>query len=576
MSNAPGDVLVTFEVSGLSQTLHVMEFQGDEEISRLYQFNLVLACSSSNIDFSKVVDHSCVLTLEGEHGSRYFHGTINSFELREKARNFTVYHASMVPAAWKLLHRHDCRIFQKKTIKQIISKILKDANIKHNWYLKGNAPPEKREYCVQYRESDWNFISRLLEEEGFYYFFSHKKGKHVLEIGNDKPFHPTIPGGSPKLSYHPPEPTMPDTEHIFSLFYREGIRSGTVTLNDFNFEKPTLDFKSSKKAKKNPDLEIYDYPGLYEVPQVGKSLADIRLQEAQSKRQTVQGGSDCIRFTSGYHFVLEDHYRKSLNQKYVLTRLTHFGEKHQDLESGSINRRIHYSNAFSCIPHSTSYRPARVTPKPQISGSQTAIVVGPSGEEIYTDKYGRVKVQFHWDRLGKSDKDSSCWIRVSQQWAGKGWGAIYIPRIGQEVVVDFLEGDPDRPLIIGRVYHIQNTVPYSLPKEKTKSTVMSNSSIGGGGSNEFRFEDKKGSEEIYIHAQKDLNGVVENDQKEVIKNNRKLHVKNDSLHTATDITLEGSNTITLKVGGSTIVMDSSSIKISSSLVQIKGKLVKIN
>ena len=584
------DVLVTFKVTGLNKDLHVLAFQGDEQVSRLFQLNLALASPSSDISFDQVVGKACVLTIKGEHGDRYLHGMVNIFEQRERARRFTVYHASVVPAAWSLLQRHDCRIFQRKSAKQIVEQVLKQGKIEHRFQL-GSKQPQEREYCVQYRESDWSFVSRLLEQEGLYYFFVHEQGKHTLVIGNDVQCHPPL-AGKPALGYHPPAAQTPDTEHVFALSYREVVCSGAVTLNDFSFKKPTLDFKAPKQASKHTELELYDYPGLYTLPEQGKGLAEVRLQEAQAPRGVAEGGSDSIRLTSGHYFALEDHYRQDLNRKYMVTAVWHSGEKHEDLEAGAVSQRVRYSNTFRCMPRDTPFRPPRTTPTPRVTGTQTAMVVGPSGQEIYTDKHGRVKVHFHWDRLGKRDENSSCWIRVSQLWAGQSWGAMWIPRIGHEVIVDFLEGNPDRPIIIGRVYHAQNPVPYTLPDDKTRSTIKSNSSPGGGGYNELRFEDKKSSEEIFIHAEKDYNIVVENDrtslikrdrtetvdrdQKVTVNDDRKLHVKNDSLHTATDITLEGSKTITLKVGGSTIVMDKSSIKISSSLVQIKGKLVKIN
>ena len=506
------NVKATFEVSGLSEELRVLSFEGDEGISAPYQFNLVLACSSSQISLSDVVGNLGLLTLSGQKGDRYFHGLVSHFQQQDSGRKFTVYEATVVPGIWRLLYTRDSRIFQQKSIKAIISKILKDRQIDFVFQTKGNQEPPTREYCVQYRESDWAFISRLLEEEGFYYFFEHKRDKHVLHMGNDRHFHPDISGPA-TVDFHAPDARVAASEHVFRLYFSESVQPGKASLSDFNFKKPALSLLREKKGKVDGDLELYDYPGLYEVPEVGKGLAQVRLEEAQVERQQGLGESNCSRLCTGHLFTLDNHIREDANGlEYLLTRVHHLGERgSMDLDAGVLDQRMSYANTFSCMPGDVPYRPPRVTRKPNVQGVQTAIVVGPAGEEIYTDEQARVKVQFHWDREGKRDDKSSCWIRVSQLWAGQGWGAVWIPRIGHEVIVDFLEGDPDRPIITGRVYHAQNVPPYPLPDEKTKSTIKSDSTTGGGGSNEIRFEDKKDSEEIYTHAQKDQNEVVEND-----------------------------------------------------------------
>jgi type VI secretion system secreted protein VgrG len=265
--------------------------------------------------------------------------------------------------------------------------------------------------------------------------------------------------------------------------------------------------------------EIYDYhPGEYRKVPEGDGLVRTRLQELESPTLVARGSSDCRAFTSGYRFDLTEHYRSDMNQAWVLTALRHTASQPGDFRSGTgfSQADFHYRNCFECIPHSTPFRPARITPHPVVQGSQTAVVVGPAGEEVFVDQYGRVKVQFHWDRKGKKDENSSCWIRVAQNWAGKQWGAIFTPRVGQEVVVDFLEGDPDQPIITGRVYNAEQVTPYKLPDEKTKSTIKSNSSKGGGGYNELRFEDAKGKEQVFIHAERNQDIRIKNDLYETV------------------------------------------------------------
>ena len=260
-------------------------------------------------------------------------------------------------------------------------------------------------------------------------------------------------------------------EHVYRYRYAEEVRPGAVRYRDYNFKKPDLNLQTEFEAEVDTNLEVYDYPGNYAAPELGKTRAQVRLEELQAVRKTGNGESDCVRLLPGFQFTLDEHTRDEFNQQYLLTEVRQTGRQPQVLGEGASNEGSSYANAFVCIPADVPYRPARITRKPVVEGAQTAIVVGPKGEEIYTDEHGRVKVQFHWDREGEADENSSCWIRASSAWAGAGWGAISIPRIGQEVIVDFLEGDPDRPIITGRVYNGTNRPPYALPDEKTKSTL---------------------------------------------------------------------------------------------------------
>ena len=521
-------VRVTFAVDGLKDELFVLRITGQEGLSVLYSFELELAAESNSISLDKVVGAQALVTIMGSGGTRQIHGIIADFQQRETQRFCTIYQATLVPAVWRLLQRQDCRIFQKQDALAIVSSILKKANIDHKFQTKGNKKLAKRDYCVQYRESDWAFISRLLEEEGLYYYFKHIRSKHVLHMADAPDFPPDISGDG-KLAFHPPDAMVPDEEQIFGFYMRQRLCSTDVALDDFNFLKPSLKMQAKSKAGGQTGYEIYDYPGLYEVPENGKRLAGVRLQEARATHKLGEGRSNCPRLTAGFLFTMDGHGRKDLDhKKYLLTSVIHHLEKSgQDLEAGALNPRCSYDNAFGCIPADVPFRPPRITPRPVVRGAQTAIVVGPASEEIYTDEYGRVKVQFHWDRLGKNDADSSCWVRVSQLWAGQSWGAIWIPRIGHEVIVDFLEGDPDRPIVTGRVYHAQNPPPYVLPAEKTKSTIKSNTSPGGGGFNEIRFEDRKGAEEVFTHAQKDQNEVVRHDMTTRVGNDQTLTVGHD-------------------------------------------------
>ncbi|MFA7060329.1 MAG: type VI secretion system tip protein TssI/VgrG [Pedobacter sp.] len=554
--------------------LLLTSFKGTEGISRLFSFDLTMVAEKHDISFDAIVGQNVTISVVLSDGSsRYFNGIISSFSQGrggcEKGGNsqFCSYRATMAPWLWVLTQTSDIRIFQNKSAPDIIDKVFKDQGFK-DYRLKLQGSYAKRDYCVQYRETDFNFVSRLMEEEGIYYFFAHEDGKHAMIISDTSSGNKPCPKQK-SVSYHPSEGGWLEEDTITSLEMSKQMRVGKYSLADYNFEIPNTDLTAvaPSKTKLGPgEREVYDYPGLYGKKSDGDRLAKIRIEEEEAQITKVVGVSTCRAFTSGYCFKLMDYYRCDLKSKdYLLVSVTH-----EAVEGYDADVEPTYRNSFECIPYDVPFRPLRITPKPFVKGAQTAIVVGPSGEEIYPDKHGRVKVQFHWDREGKKDDKSSCWIRVSQAWAGGGWGAMSIPRIGQEVIVDFLEGDPDRPIITGRVYHGANPPPYALPADKTRSTIKSDSTMGGGGFNEIRFEDKKGSEEIYIQAEKDENILIKNNQGIVVGNDRAESIKRDrSLDVGRDKSeVVGRNKNIQVLGGHTEQIASSmSILVGSTLTE---------
>lgn len=546
--------------------LLLKDITGEEGISGLYSFHLNLLSENHSISFKDIIGKNVTISIALADGkTRYFNGIVSEFSQSHAGESgkadilLSYYTATVVPWLWLLTRTTDSRIFQNLTVPEIVEKIFVEKKLKDfKLNLKGSY--EKREYCVQYRETDFNFISRLLEDEGIYYFFQHEDGKHTLILADDPGEHQPCPEQT-SARCRPHEGGVYDEDMIDNLLIKQAIRAGKYTLNDFNFEMPNTKLKTEvpSNQKLGPEeREYYDYPGGYGKKSDGDRLAKIRMQEEEARITTFHGTCNCRAFTSGYRFRLEDFYRDDMdNKEYVLTGIRHEGS--QTYSTGDSEAEETYKNGFTCIPFDVPYRHPRLTPKPFVQGAQTAIVVGPSGEEIYSDKYGRVKVQFHWDREGKKNESSSCFVRVSQAWAGAGWGAMFIPRIGHEVIVDFLEGDPDRPIITGRVYHGTNNPPYSLPAEKTKSTIKSDSSPGGGGSNELRFEDKKGKEEVYLHGQKDWTIGIENDKNQTIgnnestlvKSNRTIHVQahfKETIDSGEDRTVQGGSKETISGG----------------------------
>lgn len=546
--------------------LLLQSFHGTESISQLFQFELKMYSENRGLSFDSIVGKNTTIKIVlPDLSERYINGIVSAFSQGGSApleggsspKFFASYRATLVPWLWFLTQTTDCRIFQNQSVPEILEAVFRNLGFTdYALRLQGSFAP--REYCVQYRETAFDFASRLMEEEGIFYFFEHQPDKHVMVLAN----HPNDFKPCPHLteiSYESLVGEEREDDVITEWNAAQVVRPGQVTLADFNFETPVLDLTANIAGQDTRKLELYDYPGEYKTKSDGERFADIRLQEAETPRLVTTATSTCRGLQPGYRFRLQDHYRRDFNRDYAVTTIYHESDQGTNYRSGEgeADAALKYQNRFTCLPHPTHYRAPRLTPAPSIKGSQTAIVVGPAGEEIYVDQYGRVKVQFHWDRTGSYNENSSCWVRVSQNWAGKRWGAIFLPRIGQEVIVDFLEGDPDQPIITGRVYNGLALPPYKLPDEMTKSTLKSNSSKGGGGFNEIRFEDKKGSEQLFIQAEKDEDFRIKNDRKEFIGNDSHLIIKHDQAESVDGdkhLTIKGAQnekvdgTISLKAG----------------------------
>jgi type VI secretion system secreted protein VgrG len=612
-------------------------FRGTETISKPFSFTLKLLSDNPAVNLKDLLSSPMVITVElPEEKERHIHGIVNrAVQLEFGEDGLVGYEVEIVGWIWFLSLFTDCRIFQNKTAPEIIEQVFGDRGFTDfKLQLQGSYP--KREYCVQYRETDLNFVSRLMEDEGIFYFFQHDEDKHTLVMADAQSSIVDCPNLA-TARYMPATGAVQEDDTITTLLHEQKVYAGMSSLNDYDFEKPNTSLNATTSSDQKG--EIYDYPGKYKTKGEGDTYARIRLEEQEVKLSTVRGESFCRALQSGFKFTLQDHYRDDENQPYTIVRVEHQAQN-TSYRSGSSDE-FKYRNSFEAIPNTVVFRPPRLAVKPIVKGSQTAVVVGKSGEEIWTDNYGRVKVQFYWDRAGTKDENSSCWIRVSQTIAGKGWGAIHLPRITQEVIVDFLEGDPDRPIITGRVYNADQTVPYTLPDEQTKSTFKSMSSKGGGGFNEIRIEDKKGSEQIFMHAEKnrdtrvknneykniekDLHLVVEQDHFEHMKNDHHITVDRDLMekigrdhhlniigkqaikvgdsHTlqvtgavtevfsqshsedtkasiylkaGATIVIEAAAGITLKCGSNSVVVDPTGVTVTGSLVTIAGSMTKIN
>jgi type VI secretion system secreted protein VgrG len=614
--------------------LLLTEMSGEEHMSRLFSYDLRMLSAEDGLKAEDIVGKQVTFSVAYPDGSeRFFNGYVNRFSSLGTGDRLSVYRAQVVPWLWFLTRSANCRIFQEKSVPDIIKDVFDKLGFsgKYELQLQGQHPPW--DYCVQYRETDFNFVSRLMEQEGIFYFFRHEDGKHTLVLADAASAYQDCRDDQVDFSHNLSGPTPFD--QITSWEHQYEFKSGKWSQTDYNFETPSTNLMTQVPSTVPLDgvskYEVYDYPGEYEKKPDGDSDTKLRMEAEEAGYDVVHATSYCRSFTPGAKFKLKRHHASAeAGKSYVIVSVRHAAGVGGGYLTGGDPANDGYGNSFTCIPSTVTFRPERITPKPCIHGSQTAIVTGPSGEEIWPDKYSRVKVQFYWDREGKKDDKSSCWIRVAQPWTGKQWGSIHIPRVGQEVIVSYLEGDPDRPLITGMVYNAETMPPYALPDNKTQTGIKTRSSKQGGAANfnELRFEDKKDSEEIYFHAEKDFNRVVENndtlkvgfdkkdqgDQTIDIYNNRtvtldqgndKLEVKqgdrtvlvdmgNDSLtikmgNQTTKLNMGAASTeamqsITLKVGQNSITIDQTGVTIKGMMVtldgqiqtQVKGLMTQIN
>lgn len=521
-----------FTITGLKYQTAVQRFSVEEAISECYLVKLWLV-SEDQIDPEEVLEKEALLALTGQDENRNFHGVISQISLTGQDGRFYLYQAHLVPSFWFLSLNSDFRIFQEKTVVEIADEMLKAGTHGGRHVFRLVNDYHKRRYCAQYGESDWQFVCRLLEEEGIFYFFEHSQDKHVLVIADGTVAYASIAGES-DLQYHLEDGMVPEKETVSRFVFSRSIRPGKVTQTSYNFKRPSLDLTVQQQRESHRNLDVYEYPGNYGYQERGDRMARIRLEEKRTLREFAEGTSNCRRFVPGCTFTLTDHDFYDLNTTYLLIRSMHKGtQSHVLAEQSGIGGDCSYFNEFLAIPAKVMLRPERILTKPHVKGLQSAIVVGPPGEEIYPDEYGRVKVQFHWDREGQHNERSSCWLRISQPWSGQSWGVINIPRVGDEVLVDFINGDPDWPIIVGSVNNADSPALYHLPADKTRSGIRTRSYPRGGHDNfhELRFDDRKGSEEIYLQSEKDWNILVKHDKAQNVGHDEALHVGSNRLKT---------------------------------------------
>ena len=604
-------------------SLLLTELRGREAISELFHFELsTVAELGTQVPFDQILGHKITVKIEtiAESGNfRYISGICKRISQGERTEEFTNYYLEVVPQFWLLTHTVRSRIFQQKTVPDILKQVLTGLDVSYE--LQGSY--KSMEYCVQYQESDFNFACRVMEEEGIFWFFKHSSSGHQLVLADSSQSHPDLPYGSTTV-YEEFFGHSPKDDRVFSWSKGQEIRTGKCTVWDEHHQLPHKHLEASKTIQTSVTIgkdthnltaggasshEIYEFPGEYsrhfdginkgngEQPshlnwifEENVRTVGIRMQQEAVGALLIEAKSGLAAMTSGHAFTLTRHF--SDDGKYVLTSVEH--ETRQAIGVEGSDDNFEYMNSLTCIPFALPYRPQRVTPVPTVRGVQLATVVGPSGEEIYVDKYSRVKVQFHWDREGQNDISSSCWMRVGTFWAGKNWGAIHIPRIGQEVIVAFEEGDVDYPIIVGSVYNAEMMPPYTLPDNKSQSGVKSRSTKGGSPDNynEIRFEDKKGSEDLLIHAELDLTREVERDEKLTVGRDLTEDIGRSQR-------TEAQKSIEIIVGQSSIKLEPTQITIktvkltvetqvqtqmksamtnieSSGITTIKGAMVKIN
>ena len=514
------------------ESLRLLAFRGREAMSELFRYEIEFVSKNLSLAAADLVGQGVTFSIRlADDSFRHFSGVVQRLVAGDEGDEYRTYRAEVVPWLWFLTRSSDCRIFQKKPLDAILEDVFSDLGFT-DYEIKLGGQHPRHEYCVQYRETDFAFVSRLMEQEGVFYYFRHEAERHVMVISDKPSAYFDLPES--EVDYPPTQGSVAFADHIQSWEHDYEFRTGRFSQTDYNFENPSGSLMTQTKAAAGAPgmdrFEFYDYPGVYATTGDGGALTDLRIEEEECRHDVVRGTSTCRTFAVGGRFTVGRHRSQpERGKKYVIRSIEHEAREANPFET-SDEVLLDYRNAFTCIPEKVPSRPGRVTQKPVVHGMQTAVVVGPAGEEIYTDKHGRVKVQFHWDRLGKKDESSSCWVRVSQAHAGKGFGGIDIPRIGEEVIVGFLEGDPDRPIILGRVYHAENMPPYPLPDGKVISGIKSKT-YKGDGYNEIILDDTPGKELIRIHAQYDMDSTVLNDARETIKRDETVTIGRDRSET---------------------------------------------
>jgi type VI secretion system secreted protein VgrG len=559
-----------------AEALRFESLVATQAVSALDSIEVSLVGEKPDVAAEKLLGQpaSVVITLR-EGSKRHFSGLVARFGTGgARGRHFS-YHVTLRPWLWFLTRTADCRIFQDLTVPEIVERVFADHEGIANFEFKLFRSYRRRVYCVQYRETDFNFVARLLEEEGIYWFFDHAENNHKLILVDDAGALTPAEGAEKLPCYDNTGQVPPDVDYVSGWSCAREVRTGKTVLTSYDFERPSAKLLVEKAlARDHPldDYEQFDFDGEYTDKADGQHLVECQIDEHQAQFDRVSGGTNAVALTVGHLFRLERHARADQNTEYLCLQAS-AAVRMEAYEAGLGAQD--YQCSFSAMPSSQPLRPQRRTPKPFVQGPQTAVVVGPAGDEIHTDKYGRVKVQFHWDRYGRKDDKSSCWVRVSTPWAGKNFGVIHIPRIGQEVVVDFLEGDPDQPLITGRVYNAEQMPPWDLPANATQSGILTRSSKGGayGNANAIRFEDKKGAEQLWIHAEKNQDIEVENDETHWVGHDRSktigydetTHVKHDRTET-----VDNNETITIGVDRTESVGSNESISIGANRTETVG------
>ncbi len=501
--------------------LLLTSIDGIESISDVFEFEIQVLSKNHSIKPEQLIGKPATVTIQNDL-KRTFNGFISRFVYGEvKSDNLRTYQLTMVPWLWFLTKTNEHRIFQNKTTKDIVTQVFSDLGF-NDFKFKATGNTTPREYCVQHNESDFDFISRLLEEDGIAYYFEHIKDSHMMHIVDAQNAYSFCK--ETDLEYS--KGNQPNTQ-INRWEHRYEFRKGKWTLDDYDFFSPGTDQLKSKdstsKYAKVKSYEHYEYTPYHDFTGIN-DLTEKRIQAEEVPMDTIQASSDCSSFYAGGKFTLKKHAVKEEQGDYVITSIHHRAS--DDSYLAGHEGSSEYANDFMCIPEKVYYRPALMHSKPWMQGPQSATVVGPSGEEIYIDELGRIKVQFHWDREGKRNENSSCFLRVMQPWAGNGWGTSFIPRIGMEVVVNFFDGDPDRPIVTGSLYNGDNSIPFN---SKTQSGIRTRSTKEGSASNcnEFRFDDLKGAEQIFVHAELNMDTEVENDETHSVDHDRTKTIGND-------------------------------------------------